>query len=145
MPNILHTRTRSLSLSLSLSFVPRNKTYAALAAGRFANIRTYKREQMISGGAQFDGNEVYVLPPLDLDPPSGALLGWRHPTMETIDDFSGACWYVGKARKKRATRSTRGVCVCVCVCAMRCGAVRCVACLVCVVARGSECIGHGDT
>ena len=73
----------------------RNRTYDALDDGRYQNVRIYKREQMISGGARFDTDELWVLPQL---PPSTPTIfyGWQLPTRSTVDPFSGACWYTAQ-------------------------------------------------
>ena len=93
----------------------RNRTYGALDRAQqplYKNIRTMKREQMVQGGARWDGDELYVLPPPP--PPSGghfspsrthnssepgpwipanAYYGWQIPNSTTVDEFSAACWY----------------------------------------------------
>ena len=85
----------------------RNRTYAALDRPEplYKNIRTIKREQMVSGGARWDGDELYVLPPPP--PPAGgrpgpngttwipaqSYYGWQIPNSTTVDEFSAACWY----------------------------------------------------
>ena len=50
----------------------RNRTYTALDRAEnplYKNIRTIKREQMVNGGARWDGDELYILPPPP--PPAG--------------------------------------------------------------------------
>ena len=99
----------------------RNRTYSALDRAEdplYKNIRTIKREQMVKGGARWDGDELYILPPPP--PPSGgrfspspthnssmpgpwipanAYYGWQVPNSTTVNEFSGECerfpWYLG--------------------------------------------------
>ena len=84
----------------------RNRTFAALDAGQYQNIRTFKhRHGGAPGGARWDGDELYVLPPPP--PPAGgkpgpngttwipaqSYYGWQIPNSTTVDEFSAACWY----------------------------------------------------
>ena len=84
----------------------RNRTFAALddpnrTEAKYTNIRTIKREQMVQGGARFDGDELWSLPPPP--PPSPPVspygphptsyYGWMLPNSSTVREFSAACWY----------------------------------------------------
>jgi hypothetical protein len=60
----------------------RNRTYSALdrteSPPLYKNIRTIKREQMVQGGARWDGDELFVLPPPA--PPDGKQENGLSPT-----------------------------------------------------------------
>jgi hypothetical protein len=45
----------------------RNRSYAAVDATpkEYSNIRTFKRHQMVNGGARFDGDELWIYQPTD--------------------------------------------------------------------------------
>jgi hypothetical protein len=72
----------------------RNRTYDAADKGKYQNIHIYKREQMISGGARFDDDFLWILPrPQPTTAPYTTFYGWHKPNSSTVDPFSGACWY----------------------------------------------------
>lgn len=109
----------------------RNRTYSFLDRAEhplYKNIRTIKREQMVQGGARWDGDELYILPPPP--PPSGgrfapspthnsgepgpwipanAYYGWQIPNSTKVDEFSAACWYFAQELTDMAAEENKSV------------------------------------
>ena len=107
----------------------RNRTYALLDGpeARYTNIRTFKREQMVTGGARFDGDELFVLPPPppplvkfgrcpnggcsknETPPwiPAVSWYGWQVPNSTKVDEFSAACWYFAQELTDMAAAAGR--------------------------------------
>ena len=86
------------NMELPMDFaLTRNRTFAALDAGRYQNIRTFKhRHGGAPGGARFDGDEQWILPPPVSNPQGDDNLqadgSWQHAHTETVTQFSAACW-----------------------------------------------------
>ena len=82
----------------------RNRSYAAVDATpkEYSNIRTFKRHQMVNGGARFDGDELWIYQPTDAvalketwwggDPTSSHAFNSTN-----LADFSAACWYFAQS------------------------------------------------
>jgi sialate O-acetylesterase len=83
----------------------RNRTYEMLAAGRYGNIRTYKRSEHLK---LRDGEALpFILPPpappsctqqsgrFSPDTPT-CYNGWQIANASTVDEFSAACWFTAQ-------------------------------------------------
>lgn len=76
----------------------RNRTFAALDAHQYQNIRTFKhRHGGAPGGARWDGDEQWVMPQPDANPEGNdntqADGNWQLANSTTVKQFSAACWF----------------------------------------------------
>ena len=76
----------------------RNRTFAALDARQYQNIRTFKhRHGGAPGGARWDGDEQWIMPQPDANPEGNdntqADGSWQLANSSSVAQFSAACWF----------------------------------------------------
>lgn len=69
----------------------RHASYAALAEGRYQNIRLFNYGFARVGDAPASGSPAWTTGPLRNE------VMWARPTNESVDAFASTCWYYGEA------------------------------------------------
>jgi hypothetical protein len=79
-------------LPMTFSF-NKNETFAAIADGKYSNIRTMQVPNIAVDDSDYADGSAYILPPGTQGKGGFAWrAGWERPTQESVGDFSGACW-----------------------------------------------------